>query len=363
MYELDLQGIILNVKNDADNFGADLFGKSMVAWVSSALKDDCKIVEYIDGAPVTSAIRPHLSKVRPYTLVLYSDTPLVSRATVIAAFEKIKASNYNLVVLPRGFIAKTEFLIGADELVKYDIEDETGEFFRVTDNVTLAEAIKRLKLRINSYHAKNGVFFRDLDSVFIDADVQIEPGAAIEPNNIIRGTSIIKAGAHLLPNNYLENAIISAGATVDSSRIYKSFIGSNTTVGPYAYIRPDCIIGNNCRIGDFVELKNSAIADGCKISHLSYVGDCQMGVECNIGCGVVFVNYDGVNKHKTVVGDYAFIGSNTNVIAPVVIENHAFVAAGSTLTENVPENALAIARARQVNKTDWQGNKYKRDKD
>ena len=119
-----------------------------------------------------------------------------------------------------------------------------------------------------------------------------------------------------------------------------------------------CVIGKKCRIGDYVELKNSVIGDGCKISHLSYVGDCEMGESCNIGCGVVFVNYDGKDKFKTRVGSNVFIGSNSNLIAPLDIGDGAFIAAGSTLTDSVGGGSLAIARARQVNKPDWTGNKF-----
>ena len=129
-------------------------------------------------------------------------------------------------------------------------------------------------------------------------------------------------------------------------------------MGPYAYIRPDSIIGPDCRIGDFVEIKKSIIGAKCKVSHLSYVGDCEMGEACNIGCGVVFVNYDGKNKFRSKVGNRVFVGSNSNIVAPVVLEDGAFIAAGSTLTQDVPQGALAIARARQVNKPEWTGNRF-----
>ena len=163
---------------------------------------------------------------------------------------------------------------------------------------------------------------------------------------------------NLLYSNVLEDAIIGEGAEINSSRIYRSYIGERTTVGPFAYIRPDSIIGPDCRIGDFVEIKKSIIGAGCKVSHLSYVGDCEMGEKCNIGCGVVFVNYDGKDKFRTKVGNRVFVGSNSNIIAPMVIEDGAFIAAGSTLNQDVPAGSLAIARARQVNKPEWLGNKF-----
>ena len=141
--------------------------------------------------------------------------------------------------------------------------------------------------------------------------------------------------------------------SVKSSTIIDSQIGNGTTVGPYAYLRPGSRIGNNCKIGDFVEFKNASFGDGSKASHLSYIGDADVGSNVNIGCGVVFVNYDGKNKFRTVVKDNSFVGSNSNLVAPVTIEENSFIAAGSTITEDVPKDSLAIARGRQVNKADW----------
>ena len=141
--------------------------------------------------------------------------------------------------------------------------------------------------------------------------------------------------------------------SIKSSTIIDSQIGNGTTVGPYAYLRPGSRIGNNCKIGDFVEFKNASFGDGSKASHLSYIGDADVGSNVNIGCGVVFVNYDGKNKFRTVVKDNSFVGSNSNLVAPVTIEENSFIAAGSTITEDVPKDSLAIARGRQVNKADW----------
>ena len=143
-----------------------------------------------------------------------------------------------------------------------------------------------------------------------------------------------------------------------SSRLYDSLIGAETRVGPFAYIRPNTVIGCGCRIGDFVELKNCVIGDGSKVSHLTYIGDAELGRDCNVGCGVVFANYDGKNKYKSIVGSRVFIGSNANIVAPVSIEDCAFIAAGSTITKEVPAHALAVARARQTVIPDWAGNVY-----
>ena len=159
----------------------------------------------------------------------------------------------------------------------------------------------------------------------------------------------------------ITHSIISTGCTVDSGAIVEdSVIMPNVHIESGVIIR-HAIIGEDCRIGDFVEIKKSVIGNGSKVSHLSYVGDCEMGANCNVGCGVVFCNYDGKDKHKAVVGDNVFIGSNSNLIAPIRIGNGAFIAAGSTLTDGVPDNALAVARSRQTVKPDWTGNKYRRD--
>jgi bifunctional UDP-N-acetylglucosamine pyrophosphorylase/glucosamine-1-phosphate N-acetyltransferase len=135
--------------------------------------------------------------------------------------------------------------------------------------------------------------------------------------------------------------------------ILESTIGEGTTVGPFAYIRPETSIGKNARIGDFVEIKKSTIGDNTKVSHLTYIGDAEVGKNCNFGCGTVVVNYDGQKKYKTIIGDNAFIGCNTNLVAPVEVKDNAYTAAGSTITTEVPEGALAIARAKQVNLEGW----------
>ena len=155
------------------------------------------------------------------------------------------------------------------------------------------------------------------------------------------------------PNTLLENCRIGDGVTVNASQVIESTVGKNTTVGPFAYIRPGCVIGEKARIGDFVELKNSTIGDGTKVSHLTYIGDSDFGKGINVGCGVVTVNYDGKKKYRTTVEDNAFIGCNVNLVSPVTVRKGAYLAAGGTITEEVPEDALVVARARAVVKPLW----------
>jgi bifunctional UDP-N-acetylglucosamine pyrophosphorylase/glucosamine-1-phosphate N-acetyltransferase len=173
------------------------------------------------------------------------------------------------------------------------------------------------------------------------------------PNCQIYGKTVIGSDCRIGPNTMLTDAVIGDGSSVNASQITSSRIGRNTTVGPFAYVRPDCCVGDNCRIGDFVELKNSTLGSGTKVSHLTYIGDSDFGSKINVGCGVVTVNYDGKNKYRTQVGDGSFVGCNVNLVAPVKVEAGAYIAAGSTITEDVDADALAIARAKQTNKPGW----------
>lgn len=199
----------------------------------------------------------------------------------------------------------------------------------------------------------NGVVFEDENSVWIDDDVIIGKGTVIEPNVRLKGNTRIGENAVIGFCTEIENSQISDGVTVKHSVVIDSRIGNDTNVGPFAYIRPNCNVGNNVKVGDFVEIKNSNIGDGTKLAHLTYVGDADVGSNINFGCGTVVVNYDGKTKHRTVIEDNAFIGCNTNLVSPVKVGKNAFTAAGSTITEDVPENSLAIARERQTVKEDW----------
>lgn len=232
------------------------------------------------------------------------------------------------------------------------IDDET-ETMGVNNRVQLSEATRLMQKRINEAHMMNGVTIIDPTSTYIDQDVVIECDTTIYPGNVLENATYIGQNCILYPNNRVIDSRIEKGVSLQSSVVMSSEIGENSTVGPYAYIRPGSRIGRNVRIGDFVEIKNSSIGEGSKVSHLTYVGDGSIGKDCNIGCGVVFVNYDGSKKHKTIVGDHVFVGCNVNLVAPVEIEDEVYIAAGSTVTDKVPRNALCIARARQVIKPDW----------
>lgn len=233
------------------------------------------------------------------------------------------------------------------------------ELMGVNSRVELSKAEQIMKQRINEAHMVNGVTIIDTNSTYIEADVMIGNDTIIYPGTALKGNTQIGSGCIIGMNSCIENSIIKDNVTVKNSTIIESIVGENTTIGPYAYLRPKSNLGKNVKIGDFVEVKNATIGDNSKASHLSYIGDAEVGNNVNIGCGVVFVNYDGKNKYKSIVKDNAFIGSNSNLVAPVVIEERGYIATGSTITNDVPKDALAIARERQVIKEDWVKKKRK----
>ncbi len=232
----------------------------------------------------------------------------------------------------------------------------------ISEPGALADVQAMFKKLRNFYLYADGVEIWDFDNCYVGPFAEVAPGAVLMPGTILKGRTTVAPGAVIGPNSLLENAVVGEGSTVNASQVYDSVIGSNTNVGPFAYVRPGCTVGDNIKVGDFVELKNSTIGNGTKISHLTYVGDTDLGQRINLGCGTVTVNYDGKNKYRCTVGDDSFIGCNTNMIAPVTIGKGSYVAAGSTITDDVPEDSLAIARARQTNKPGWAADRRKQGK-
>ena len=202
------------------------------------------------------------------------------------------------------------------------VEDNT-EILSLNTKVQLEMLTRILRIKINTRLMNNGVTIEDTNTTYIYDDVEIGMDTIIYPNTTIKSGVVI---------------------------------GENCKIGPNAYIREGCKLADNVKVGSFVEIKKTIVGEGSKIPHLSYMGDCEIGTKCNIGCGTITCNYDGTNKSKTIIGDNAFVGSNVNLVAPVKIGNNVFIAAGSTITEDVPDYALAIARERQINKEDWNRN-------
>jgi len=233
------------------------------------------------------------------------------------------------------------------------ISTEYEETLGVNSRLDLSEVEEVLRKRINITHMENGVTIIDPKATYIDSQVEIGQDSIIYPGNYLQGKTIIGEGSILYPNSRIENSILGKKVIIQSSVIIDSKIGAGTTVGPYAYIRPESFIGENVKIGDFVEIKKSKIGNNTKVAHLTYIGDAEVGTGCNFGCGTVVVNYDGVNKHKTIIGNNSFIGCNTNLVSPVEVEDNTYIAAGSTITKKVLKGSLSIARARQTNIEGW----------
>ncbi|MCQ2551241.1 MAG: UDP-N-acetylglucosamine diphosphorylase [Clostridia bacterium] len=216
----------------------------------------------------------------------------------------------------------------------------------------------------NEKHLTNGVKFIDIEHAYIDDQVVIGKGTVIYPNVVIEGDSVIGEDCVIGLSTRIKDSKIGDKVEVQNSVILESEVGDETSVGPFAYLRPGSKIGKKCKVGDFVEVKNSTLGDGSKSAHLTYIGDSDVGSGVNIGCGVVFVNYDGTNKFRSQVEDDAFIGCNTNLVSPVKVGKGAYIAAGSTVTKDVPSDALCVAREKEYIKPNWAKEKglYKKKK-
>lgn len=232
------------------------------------------------------------------------------------------------------------------------IEDR-DELAGINDRIQLSDAAKVLRKRILNKIMADGITIIDPDSTYIDSEVEIGMDTVIYPSTVIKGETKIGEECIIGPGSTIESSRVGNKVEIKNSVVIESCVDNETKIGPFAYLRPGSNIGKNVKIGDFVEIKNSLIGDGTKISHLTYVGDAEVGKKVNLGCGVVVVNYDGQKKHKTIIGDNSFIGCNVNLVSPVEVKKNAYIAAGSTITDEVPENSLAIARNRQVIKENW----------
>ncbi|MGA9467642.1 MAG: bifunctional UDP-N-acetylglucosamine diphosphorylase/glucosamine-1-phosphate N-acetyltransferase GlmU [Exiguobacterium marinum] len=224
------------------------------------------------------------------------------------------------------------------------------ETIGVNDRVALSQAEAIMRKRTNERLMREGVTFMDPASTYISPDVVIGSDTVIYPGTVILGKTTIGSECVIGPNSDIRNSVIEDNAVVRQSVVTDSRVGEEAQVGPFAHLRQQAVLGANTRVGNFVEIKKSTFGDGAKASHLSYIGDASIGERVNLGCGSITVNYDGKNKFETVVEDDAFVGCNVNLIAPVKVGKGAIVAAGSTITNDVPEEALAIARERQTNK-------------
>ena len=237
----------------------------------------------------------------------------------------------------------------AAAILSYDYTETLG----INDRSQLAECAAYMRDRINEAHMKSGVAITDPTTTWIDATVTIAPDATIYPGSWLTGTTSVGAGAIIGPRTTLNSVTVGAGASVIESHCSSSEIAANATVGPFSFLRPGTSLGEGAKAGAYVEIKNSTIGEGSKVPHLSYVGDATIGTGSNIGAATIFVNYDGVAKHQTIVGNDVRIGSDSMLVAPITIGDGAYTAAGSVITENVPAGSIAVARAKQRNILGW----------
>lgn len=246
-----------------------------------------------------------------------------------------------------------EILIKKGENAGAYVCDDCEATLGANDRKQLNTLNNIMRRNINDALMLSGVDIPCTDGVMIGVDVEIGVGTTILPNTIIIGKTKIGTGCTIGPNTYIKNGVVGNNVILDNVKLLDSEVEDDVDCGPFVKVRAGSKLCKGVHIGNFVEVKNSVMGEGTKCAHLTYVGDSDVGKNVNFGCGTVTVNYDGTNKHRCKIGEHAFIGCNTNLIAPVEIGDFAFTAAGSTITDDVPENALSVARAKQVNKEGW----------
>lgn len=324
------------------------------ATVITAILDDAtgygRIVRDNDGSVLKIVEHKDASEEEKKINEVNSGMYVFDAQSLVYALDKITPNNAQ----GEYYLTDTlEILLSAGKKIGGYAISDNDEIRGINDRVQLNEAEKIMQKRINEYHMRNGVTMRNPESVYIEDGVEIGNDTEICQNVTIKSGTKIGSDCVIGSGSMLDRAVIHDGVDVLSSVILESEVDEGTHVGPFAYIRPNCHVGKEVKVGDFVELKNSNIDDGTKISHLTYIGDSDVGKRVNFGCGTVTCNYDGKKKYRTTIGDDCFVGCNTNFVSPINVGDGVYIAAGSTITEDIPENSLSIARARQVNKDGW----------
>ncbi|MFS0515467.1 bifunctional UDP-N-acetylglucosamine diphosphorylase/glucosamine-1-phosphate N-acetyltransferase GlmU [Nostoc sp. UIC 10607] len=247
----------------------------------------------------------------------------------------------------------TDAVTQVGQVMAVDVEDYQ-EILGINDRLQLATASEILQRRVKEKWMLAGVTLIDPTSITIDETVALQPDVIIEPQTHLRGNTVIQTGSHIGPGSLIENSHLAENVTVQYSVVTDSTVQAGSRIGPYAHLRGHVQVGANCRVGNFVELKNTQLGDRTNAAHLSYIGDTVVGNQVNIGAGTITANYDGVKKHRTKIGDRTKTGANSVLVAPLTLGDDVYVAAGSTVTEDVPDDSLVIARSRQVVKPAWQ---------
>lgn len=344
-----------------------------------------------DTHPVFAAMDWIAEKKAADIVVLCAEAPFVDAESIRGAYELHTKLNHALTVLASGdrstmireqnvsaFFVKADFLMdfykktGPEKQATGTLVSELSGFadfmhasvgsyeahrkelnLRAENYLDLLRLTDVARARILQKLCGAGVEVVCADGVMIEPGVKIGAGTKILAGTILQGNTVIGEGCVIGPNSWIVDGTVGNGCVINASQIRQSRLCDNVHIGPFTQVRPDCVIHDGVKIGDFVEVKNSEIGARTSVAHLTYVGDSDVGEGVNFGCGVVTVNYDGKNKHRTKIGDNAFIGCNTNMVAPVTVGSWAFTAAGTTVTEDVPDYSLAIGRARQENKLNW----------
>ncbi len=344
------------MKSDKHSSMHEILGIQIIEYVKKALMD-AGVTEILEE-------RPESFDAEALYLFVLDDLAQLSAAgvecaikqpdTVIPCYQEDEVA----IVSVKGALADKqlcELIAILPQNTMYSEDNIPRDVFKpVNTRERLALASEALGQQVCSALMANGVTIIRPSMTFISPFAVIGQDTVIYPNTYIMGKTIIGANCKVGPDSSLTDMTIGDNVTIKNSTLEKSVIGAFTSVGPYAYVRPNSVIGEHCKIGDFVEVKNSTLGNGAKASHLAYIGDSDIGERVNFSCGAITSNYDGKRKHRCTVGDDVFIGCNTNLVAPVTVGRGAYVAAGSTITDHVPEGeVLAIARARQVNKIGW----------
>lgn len=358
--------IIKDYKNDKSC--NKILGKQIINYIYDAIFD-CDIFDHIISE---NEFNVSYVNTKGITLIIPSILPLITKNTINSIVESHK-KNHNSISIYRSFTFgkpidifcinnKTiceQFdsiiqLIGNTGIRKLNqnsvlkIIDNDLDLFSVSNIYELSIAEKEISRRINLKHMMNGVYLMNPDTIVISPDAKIGSGTTIYPGCMIMGNTKIGKNCVIGPYTETMNAVFEDNVTCKQSVVYDSKILSGATVGPFTHLRMNSIVGVNDRIGNFVEMKNSTLGEKTNVAHLTYIGDTTCGSHVNWGCGTVTVNYDGKNKHKTIIGDNVFIGCNTNLIAPIKVASDSFIAAGSTVTIDTECGDFVIARVKPI---------------
>jgi len=303
-----------------------------------------RIVRDRDGAVAAIVEQKDLASAQHHLDEVNTGTYCFDAAVLFAHLDRLSTEN------AQGEYYLTDMVAVFNEeglLVSALAAEEPLETLGVNSRVQLAQATEVMQRRINTHHMIEGVTMADPDLVWIGPDVRVGRDVELWPMTFLMGSTIVEDGAIVGPNSRVTDSRVGAGARVDSSVLVEAEVGPGATVGPVAYLRPGTVLEANSKAGTCVEIKKSRIGEGSKVPHLSYIGDAQIGRNVNVGAGTITCNYDGVHKHPTTIGDGAFIGSDTMLVAPVNIGEGAVTGAGSAITRDVPANALGVERTEQ----------------